>query len=88
MAEHAHKETRQRINDCRKRLRRTRAGQRALRVAQDEAVLAADELLALVSAEMDLADSEEIFEEAGASLSPASRRFAPEVDRPRRLRAR
>jgi hypothetical protein len=59
-----------------------------LRVEQDEAVLAADELLALVSAETDFADSEEVFEEAGASLSPASRRFAPEVDRPRRLRAR
>jgi hypothetical protein len=88
MAEHAHRETRQRINDCRKRLRRTRAGQRALRVAQDEAVLAADELLALGSPDKDFADSEEVFEEAGTSLSRASRRFAPEVDRPRRLRAR
>ncbi|HEV7375084.1 MAG TPA: hypothetical protein VGN95_10230 [Pyrinomonadaceae bacterium] len=88
MAEHAHNETRQRINGCRKRLRRIRAGQRALKVAQDEAVLAADELLALVSAETDFADSEEVFEEAGTSLSRASRRFAPEVDRPRRLRAR
>jgi hypothetical protein len=88
MAEHAHNETRQRINDCRKRLRRTRAGQRALRVAQDEAVLAADEILALVSTDTDLADSEEIFEEAGTSLSRASRRFAPEVDHPQRLRAR
>ena len=88
MIEHAHKETRQRINDCRKRLRRTRAGQRALKVAQDEAVLAVDELLALVSADVDFADSEEVFEEAGTSLSHTSRRFAPEVDRPRRLRAR
>jgi hypothetical protein len=88
MAEHAHKETRQRINDCRKRLRRTRVGQRALKVAQDEAVLAADELLALVSVETDFADSEEVFEEAGTALLHTSRRFAPEVDRPRRLRAR
>jgi hypothetical protein len=88
MVERAHKETRQRINDCRKRLRQTRAGQRALKVAQDEAVVAADGPLALVSAETDFADSEEVFEEAGTSLSRASRRFAPEVDRPRRLRAR
>jgi hypothetical protein len=88
MAEHAHKETRQRISDCRKRLRRTRAGHRALRVAQDEAVPATDGLLALVSADTDFADSEEIFEEAGTSLSHSSRRFAPEVDRPQRLRAR
>jgi hypothetical protein len=59
-----------------------------LRVEQDEAVLAADKLLALVSADTDFADSEEVFEEAGTSLSRESRRFAPEVDRPRRLRAR
>jgi hypothetical protein len=88
MVEHAQNGTRQRISDCRKRLRRTRAGQRALRVAQDEAVLEANKLLALVSADTDFADSAEVFEEAGTSVSRASRRFAPEVDRPRRLRAR
>ena len=61
---------------------------RALRVEQDEAVIAADNLLALASAATDFADSEEVFEEAGATLSRASRRFAAEVDRAARLRAR
>jgi hypothetical protein len=88
MAGHAHNETRQRVSACRKRLRRMRAGQRALRVEQDEAALAADELLALVSTATDFADSEEVFEEAGATVSSASRRVAPEVDRPQRPRAR
>jgi hypothetical protein len=88
MVERTHNETRQRVSVCRKRLRRTRAMQRALRVEQDEAVLAADELLALVSVATDFADSEEVFEEAGATVSSASRRVAPEVDRPQRPRAR
>ena len=87
-AERADNETRHGIGACRKRLRRTRAMQRALRVAQDEAQLAADELLTLVSSETDFADSEEVFEEAGASPARVSRRFASEVDRPARLRAR
>ena len=63
--------------------------QRTLRLVQDEAVIAADNLLALVvSTATDFADSEEVFEEAGATLSRASRRFAAKVDHAARLRAR
>ena len=62
--------------------------QRALRLEQDEAVIAADELLSLASTAPAFVDSQNVFEEAGVSVSSASRRFAPEVDRPRRLRAR
>jgi hypothetical protein len=87
-AEQARNGTRQRVVACRKRLRRERATQRALRVERDEAVLAADELLALVSGDARFADSEEIFEEAGAAHTRETRRFTPEVDRRTRLRAR
>ena len=73
-AEHTYSETRERINACRRRLRRTRAAQRVLRIVQDEAVIAADALLALAPSDADLVDSEEVFEEAGAYVLRASRR--------------
>jgi hypothetical protein len=78
----------QRINACRKRLRRTRSMQRALRIEQDEAVLAANNLLASMAGNADLSDAEDVFEEARASKSGATRQFTPEVDRRARLRAR
>jgi hypothetical protein len=56
-------------------LRRTRATQRTLRIEQDEAVLAAKSLLASVAADAGLSDSEDDFEEAGASPSGAIRQF-------------
>jgi hypothetical protein len=62
--------------------------QRAQRLAQDAAVSAADELLAIVVSETDFVESEEIFEEAGATFSRKSRHFAPAVDRRTGLRAR
>ena len=80
--------TRQRVSACRKRLRRARATQRALKLAQDEAVLEADELLKAVSGDADLSDTENVFLEAGASSLRTTRRFTPEVDRRARLRAR
>jgi predicted metalloprotease len=86
--EHAHNETRGRINACRQRLRQTRAAQKTLRLTQDEAVLAAHELLPLVSNEENFVDSEEVFEEMDESLPRPSRQFTPEVDRRQRLRAR
>ena len=58
---------RQRISACRKRLRRTRATQRVLRIERDEAVLAASSLLAGGEVIADLSDLEEDFEEAEAS---------------------
>lgn len=88
MAEHAHGETRHRVNACRKRLRETRATQRALRLTRDQALLAADDLPSLVASDADSTDSEEVFEEAGASHSHPSSQFTPEVDRRLRLRAR
>ena len=86
--ERTHNDTRQRISACRKRLRRTRAMQRALKIEQDEAVIAADKLLSVASMSPDYVESQSVFAEAGVSVSSAPRRFAPEVDRPRRLRAR
>ncbi|MBA2731547.1 MAG: hypothetical protein H0U54_01510 [Acidobacteria bacterium] len=80
--------TRQRISDCRKRLRQTRAMQRALRIEQDEAVLAASSLLTLTSESADLGNSEDASEDAGASPVGTTRRYTPEVDRRARLRAR
>lgn len=80
--------TRQRVSACRKRLRRTRAIQRSLKLAQDEAVLEANELLRTVSGDADFSDSENDFEEAGTSSLKTTRRFAPPVDRRARLRAR
>ncbi|HKQ99207.1 MAG TPA: hypothetical protein VJT09_00960 [Pyrinomonadaceae bacterium] len=80
--------TKERISACRKRLRQTRATQRALRIEQDEAVVAANTLLALVSRSVDPGGSEEIFEEAGATRLGTTPRLAPEVDRRLRLRAR
>ena len=80
--------TKQRVVACRKRLRRRRALQKASRLAHDEAVVAANELLALVPNEADFTDSEDDFDEAGASTAGATRRFTPEVDRRARLRAR
>lgn len=65
----------QRISACRKRLRRTRATQRTLRIEQDEAVLAANHLLASVAGSADLSDSEDVFEEAGASPRGTTRQF-------------
>ena len=77
--------TRRRISACRKRLRRTRVKL----VEQDEAVLAAQELLALVPIDADFGDPGNDFEEAGApKLATTARQFAPEVDRRPRLRAR
>ena len=80
--------TRQRVSACRKRLRHTRATQRALKLAQDEAVLEANELLRSVSGDADFSDAENILEEAGASSLRATRQFTSEVDRRARLRAR
>jgi len=62
--------------------------QRTQRLAQDKAVTAADELLAVVVSETDFVESEEIFEEAGATFSRKPRHFAPAVDRRTGLRAR
>ena len=67
--EHAHDGTRKRVVECRRRLRRVRVVERTIRIARDEAVIAATEILALDETEMDFADSEEIFEEAGATFS-------------------
>lgn len=80
--------TRQRVSACRKRLRRARATQRALKLAQDEAVLEADELLRSIPGNADLSDSENAFEEAGTAGLRTTRRFTPPVDRRARLRAR
>ena len=88
MGEQAHQGTKQRVVDCRKRLRRRRALQRAFKLEQDEAVVAANELLALVPTEADFAECEDDFDGAGASTKVATRRFTPEVDRRARLRAR
>ncbi|HKQ54132.1 MAG TPA: hypothetical protein VJT74_17275 [Pyrinomonadaceae bacterium] len=58
---------------------------RAQHIEQDEAVLAARELLSVA----DLGDPESDFERADTpELASAARRFAPEVDRRPRLRAR
>jgi hypothetical protein len=62
--------------------------QRALRIEQDEAVLAANSLLAVTSGSADLSNSEDVFEEAGASRLGTNRQYTPEVDRRARLRAR
>lgn len=62
--------------------------QRAHKLAQDEAVREASELLKLFPENGDLSHSENVFEEAGASRTGATRRFTPEVDRRGRLRAR
>ena len=66
---YAHDGTRYRVIECRRRLRRVRVVQRTVRLAQDEAVIAATEILALAATGMDFADSEEIFEEARATFS-------------------
>ena len=66
--------TKQRISACRKRLRRTRATQRVLRIEQDEAVLAARSLLASIAEGPDASDSLDVFEEAGAFPTGTSRR--------------
>jgi hypothetical protein len=88
MGSHASCGTKQRVSACRKRLRRTRATQRALKLALDEAVLEANELLKLAAGDEEFNDSENVFEEAGASNVNRTRRFTPEVDRRTRLRAR
>jgi hypothetical protein len=87
-SEHTTLATRQRISACRKRLRRARAIAKALRLEQDEAVQEAARLLESISGVGDCADSENEFEEAGASKLAQTRRFSPEVDRRTRLRAR
>jgi hypothetical protein len=69
-------------------LRQSRATQKALKLAQDEAVLEAKELLRAVPDSADFSDSENVFEEAGASSLKTTRRFTPPVDRRARLRAR
>jgi hypothetical protein len=61
---------------------------RALRIEQDDAVLAANSLLASVAGSADFGAAEDVFEEAGASKSGTTRQFTPEVDRRARLRAR
>lgn len=78
----------QRVIACRQRLRRRRAQERAYRLSQDEAVLAANELLALVERGSMGADAEEIFDEERASTWVATPGLTPEVDRRARLRAR
>ena len=89
MGQHAPSGTKQRVSACRKRLRQSRATQRGLKSAQDEAALRASELsLQEVSGSGDFSDSEDVFEEAGAHGLGAARRFTPEVDRRARLRAR
>lgn len=88
MGSHAPCGTKQRVSACRKRLRRTRATQRALKLALDEAVLEANELLKLAAGDEEFSDSGNVFEEAGASNVRRNRRFTPEVDRRTRLRAR
>ena len=80
--------TKQRVAACRKRLRRRRALQRAFKLAQDEAVMAANEILALIPGDVDFAEGEDDFDEAGAPGALTPRRFTPEVDRRARLRAR
>jgi hypothetical protein len=60
----------------------------ALRIEQDEAVVEAAKLLDLVSGAGNLSDSENVFEETGASKPGKTRPFSPEVDRRVRLRAR
>jgi hypothetical protein len=55
---------------------------------QDEAVLEAAELLESAHGVEDCGDSENEFEEAGASKLAETRSFSPEVDHPARLRAR
>jgi hypothetical protein len=89
VVESAHGGTRRRIIECRRRLRQTRrATLIAQRLAQDETVSAASELLPVVIRETDFAASEEIFEEAGAVFAGKSRQFASAVDRRAGLRAR
>ena len=80
--------TKQRVSACRKRLRQGRAMQKALRLPQDETNPASDKTLHLVSANENVDDSENVFEEAGASKIGTAHRFTPEVDRRVRLRAR
>jgi hypothetical protein len=65
-----------------------RATQRASRLAQDEAVTAANEILSGIMSETGFVEAEEIFEEAGADFSRKSRHFASAVDRRTGLRAR
>jgi len=80
--------TRQRIIECRRRLRQIRATRRSLRLAQDCAVVAAEQLLGTVVSETGFIESEEIFEEACLLFSRKSRQSASEVDRRTGLRAR
>jgi hypothetical protein len=80
--------TRQRVSACRRRLRQARVNRRALKLARDEAVLEAKELLRSVNSSADLSDPENVFEEAGASSLRTTRQFTSEVDRRARLRAR
>lgn len=62
---------------------------RVQHVERDEAVLAANELLALVAAGGEFSDPENDFEEAGApKLATPARQLVPEVDRRPRVRAR
>jgi hypothetical protein len=86
--EGAHGGTRQRVIECRRRLRRTRATQRASRLAQDEAVIAANEILSGIMSETEFVETDEIFEEAGAEFPGKARHFASAVDRRTGLRAR
>ena len=88
MGEHAPSGTKQRVSACRKRLRRGRVMQRALKVAQAQTNQASDEGVKLALDEADCADSENVFEGVGASKIGAARPFTPKVDRRARLRAR
>jgi hypothetical protein len=88
MGQHAPGGTKERVSACRKRLRRGRAMQKALKLAQGGASPAIQEALKAVPVHATFADSENIFEEVGAAPSGAARRFTAEVDRRARLRAR
>jgi hypothetical protein len=88
MGEHAPSGTKERINACRKRLRRGRAMHRTLKVTEDEAVSQVSETLKMVSGETDFSESEHVFEEARPSTLGATRQFTSQVDRRMRLRAR
>jgi hypothetical protein len=88
MGERAPSGTKQRVSACRKRLRRGRAMQRALKLARAERNQASDGGLKLALDGADCAESENAFEGVGALEAGTAHTFTPEVDRHARLRAR
>jgi hypothetical protein len=87
MDERSHHGTKQRVIACRKRLRRTRAKQKATDRVEGVRPPAASERAEL-SSDARTVESEEILSRAGARTLQKKRVLMPEVDRRPTLRAR